>query len=265
MSWTIRLETPNDYRTVEELTREAFWGFSGPTCDEHYLAHTLRLSPSFIPALDFVALDGERLIGNVMYSKASVEGETGTHEVLTFGPLSVLPTYWRRGVGSALMRHSITEAARLGERAIVFYGHPDYYPRFGFRRAEAFGITAPSGHSFDALMAMPLYDGALDGVRGVFREDPLFDVNAEQAAAFNATFSPKEPAYMPPVSLLLDALAPHERVPFVEHKLRYLADLGRFSGHEVVAWGVSSGAFDTMNEVLRAHGYTQKPKCEICL
>lgn len=265
MNISLRLETPNDYRPVEELTRDAFWGFSRPTCDEHYLAHTLRLSPAFVPALDYVALDGERLVGNVMYSVAHVEGENGMHKVLTFGPLSVLPAYWRRGVGSALMRHTIAEAARLGERAIVFYGHPDYYPRFGFRRAEAFGITAPSGNSFDALMAMPLYDGALDGVRGVFHEDPLFEVDAQQAEAFNHTFPPKEPAYMLPVSLLLDVLAPQERTPFVEHKLRYLADFNRYSGREIRAWGVDARTFDTMNDVLRAHGYAQKPNTEVCL
>ncbi len=34
---------------VETLTREAFWGFTGPTCDEHYLVHLLRSVPAFVP------------------------------------------------------------------------------------------------------------------------------------------------------------------------------------------------------------------------
>jgi hypothetical protein len=90
----VRLEHPEDYRAVENLTDEAFWGFTGPTCDEHYLVHLLRRVPAFVP-------------------------------------------------GSALMRHSMREARQLGYGAIVFYGHPDYYPRFGFRSANAFDRTFP--------------------------------------------------------------------------------------------------------------------------
>ena len=32
----IRLEKPNDYREVENLTREAFWNVFRPGCTEHY-------------------------------------------------------------------------------------------------------------------------------------------------------------------------------------------------------------------------------------
>ena len=55
MKLTIRLERPEDYREVEALTREAFWGVFHPTCDEHYLVHKLRNSRDFVPALDMVA------------------------------------------------------------------------------------------------------------------------------------------------------------------------------------------------------------------
>lgn len=33
---TIRLETKDDYRNVENLTREAFWNVYRPGCMEHY-------------------------------------------------------------------------------------------------------------------------------------------------------------------------------------------------------------------------------------
>ena len=45
----IRLETPADYRAVENLTREAFWNQNVPGCDEHYLVHTMRDHADFIP------------------------------------------------------------------------------------------------------------------------------------------------------------------------------------------------------------------------
>ena len=37
---TIRLETKNDYRNVENLTRESFWNVYRPGCMEHYVCCT---------------------------------------------------------------------------------------------------------------------------------------------------------------------------------------------------------------------------------
>ena len=57
--YSIRRETPEDYRAVEELTREAFWNVYKPGADEHYFIHQMRNHPDFIPELAFVAeLDG---------------------------------------------------------------------------------------------------------------------------------------------------------------------------------------------------------------
>ena len=39
---TIRLETKDDYRAVENLTREAFWNVYRPGCMEHYVLHCYR-------------------------------------------------------------------------------------------------------------------------------------------------------------------------------------------------------------------------------
>jgi predicted N-acetyltransferase YhbS len=210
---TLRPERPSDHRAVELLTREAFWGTEMPRCMEPLLVRRLRGAATFVPELDVVAeVDGE-VVGNVMWSRASVvelapDGEVA-HDVLTFGPLSVLPAYQASGVGKALMRHTLAEAARLGHRAVVVYGHPDYYPRLGFLRGADLGITAPGGATFDALMAMALVPGGLDGVRGEFREDPVFHVDAAEAEAFDlAEYPPKEPATLTPLDVLDGHLPP---------------------------------------------------------
>lgn len=260
MKLTLRLETRNDYRAVEELTREAFWGLFYPTCDEHYLVHLLRDAPAFVPELDYVAQTDGKLIGNVMYSKAKVIDSAGCeHEVLTFGPLSVLPEYWHCGVGSALMRHTIMLAKQLGYRGIVFYGHPDYYPRFGFRNAGAFQITAPDGKNFDALMAMPLYDGAFNGVSGAFYEDPVFSVNAADAKAYDRLFPRREPEAMIPIDVLLEKLKPDARKAFTDRNMTMLTGLNRVSGREILTWdGIGGQAFSIINQVLKEHGYAEK-------
>ncbi len=63
---TIRNETEKDYKTVETITRKAFYNMYIPGCVEHYLVHVMRGHEDFIPELDFVAeLDGQ-VIGNIM-------------------------------------------------------------------------------------------------------------------------------------------------------------------------------------------------------
>ena len=201
-----------------------------------------------------------QIVGNVMYSKAKVvDCDGGETEVLTFGPLSVLPMYWHKGVGSALMGHSIKEAKRLGYKAIIFYGHPDYYPRFGFRNAKVYGITTQDGKNFDALMAMPLYDGALDGVSGVFHEDEAFNVNAIAAEKYDKFFPHKEPAEMLPIDVLLEQLEPTARKAFTERDIKTLAWLQRLSGREMLQWeGIDERVMGVINRTLSKFGYAKK-------
>lgn len=187
---TLRLEREEDYHEVEVLTRAAFLNWRGVDFDyENYLAHTLRGAPEFLPELDFVAVHDGRLIGNVMYSKAHVLYPDGTqYPVINFGPLSVLPEFQKLGVGSALMRHSLKAAARMGHNAVIFFGHPEYYPRFGFKEAKEFGITTARGENYPAFMAMELLYGAFDGVTGSFHDSPLFYFDREKAKEYDKKF-----------------------------------------------------------------------------
>ncbi|MCI8801108.1 GNAT family N-acetyltransferase [Acetatifactor muris] len=258
MNISIRKETPGDYRIVEEMTREAFWGsMDHPTCDgEHLLVHKLRKLPVFVPELDFVAeVEGE-ITGHIIYSLAKVM--TPDHreiEVLNFGPLSVHPDYKRRGVGTALTRHSIAEAARLGYRAIIFYGHPDYYPRFGFRRAGRYGIVSADGSSPDSLMAMELYDGALDGITGRYIEDEVYEIDPKEMAEFEKEFPYKEPVRLPSVEVLSDQLPEGVKQTFAQHGIRFVSQLQRFSGAELLNWeGMDEQLLIRINGILSQLG-----------
>jgi predicted N-acetyltransferase YhbS len=59
-------------------------------------------------------------------------------------------------------------------RAVIIFGHEEYYPRFGFDDAAKYGITTAEGENFAAFMALPLCEGALGIVRGKFYEDAVF-------------------------------------------------------------------------------------------
>ena len=193
MDIMIRLEEPKDHRIVEELTREAFWNLHVPGCNEHLLAHNLRTCAAFVHELDFVAeADGE-IVGNIMYCRAIISEEDGTErEVLTFGPVSVWPRMQGQGIGGALIRHSLSIAADMGFTAVLIYGDPAYYVRFGFKPAQTFDIRTALGGFHKALQALELVPGALDGVSSRFFEGEAYNVDNTELDAFDSTFPPKE-------------------------------------------------------------------------
>lgn len=193
MELQFRPEEPKDHRTVEELTREAFWNLHVPGCDEHLLAHNLRTCAAFVPELDFVAVSDGKIVGNIMYCLSKVVEDSGIErEMLTFGPVSVWPYFQKQGIGSAIIRHSLKVAEDMGFKAVFIYGYPAYYTRFGFRGAEAFGICTSEGRFHPALMALELVPGALDGVSGRFFEGEAYTVDQAALEAFDSTFPHKE-------------------------------------------------------------------------
>ncbi len=193
MDITIRHEGPEDRRETETLVREAFWDKYKPGCVEHLLLHKLRMSPAFIPELNFIACEGERIVGHIVYSRAKVAGDDGRERpVLCMGPLSVLPSCQKRGIGSMLMRHSIAEAGRAGYGGVVIYGDPAYYRRFGFRNAAGCRITTAQGENFDAFMALELQENGLMGVEGRFFEDPVFRIDERELELFEQGFPYRE-------------------------------------------------------------------------
>ena len=202
----IRLENKQDFYTVELLTRDAFWGEFEPGCVEHYLAHILRDAPCFIPELDFVGEQDGRVIANVIFSHGSIDSPDGQrHDAISFGPFSVASDWKGRGVGGALLRHALDQARAMGFGIVCLHGHADYYPRFGFRPAREYGVSDDYGVG-DALMAMALQPGVLDGVSGVWREDPIFEVDPAKAAAYEATLPYKAPAQRPAAELAFACL-----------------------------------------------------------
>ena len=77
--------------------------------------HIMRSHPDFIPELDFVIEEDGKIVGNVIYTRATLTGRSGrAKNILTFGPLSVLPEYQRRGYGKALLEHSFAKSGGDG-------------------------------------------------------------------------------------------------------------------------------------------------------
>ena len=198
---TIRLETKKDYRAVEELVREAFWNIYKPGADEHYYVHQMRNHPDFIPELAFVLEKEGKIIGNIMYTKAWLEDEKGNRkEILSFGPLCVAPAYQRQRLGKILIEHSFDVARKMGYDVNINFGNPGNYVSRGFVSCKKKNVSYIIDGNFPtALLVCELVPNALDGRKWMYIPSTAADCCEDVAAveAFDATFPPKEKAWMP--------------------------------------------------------------------
>jgi len=198
MDFTIRNEKAEDFNQVENLTREAFWNFYVPGCNEHYLAHIMRNHPDFIKKLDFVAEYNGEIIGNIMYTKAWLYSEDEIKiEIASFGPISVLPKYQRKGVGSALIRQTINIAKNDGIGVIVIFGDPHNYCKHGFKSSKDFNISDMNGEYPYGMLALELKEGTVKGHNWKYKYSPVLEINEVDAEKYDKKFEYKEKGYMP--------------------------------------------------------------------
>ena len=198
MMLNIRNERESDYKNVEDITRKAFYNVYVPGCMEHYLVHIMRGHEDFIPELDFVIeLDGQ-IVGNIMYTKAKLTDEGGTEkEIVTFGPVSILPKYQRKGYGKMLIEHSLKRAAELGYEAVVIMGSPANYVGSGFQCCRKYNICVEKEKYPAAMLVKELKPGALDGRLWFYSDSPVMNVDEREAQAFDDGLEKMEKKWMP--------------------------------------------------------------------
>ena len=198
MMLNIRNERESDYKIVEDITRKAFYNVYVPGCMEHYLVHIMRGHEDFIPELDFVIeLDGQ-IVGNIMYTKAKLTDEGGTEkEIVTFGPVSILPKYQRKGYGKMLIEHSLKRAAELGYEAVVIMGSPANYVGSGFQCCRKYNICVEKEKYPAAMLVKELKPGALDGRLWFYSDSPVMNVDEREAQAFDDGLEKMEKKWMP--------------------------------------------------------------------
>lgn len=90
----------------------------------------------------------------------------GGRDVLLLGPLAVHPDARNRGVGTALMRRALDEAAKLGHAAVILVGDEAYYRRFGFSAEKTRNLHLSAACDPARLLALELLPGALSGAAG---------------------------------------------------------------------------------------------------
>jgi putative acetyltransferase len=163
----IRPEQPEDAPAIDAVNRAAF---DQPA--EATLVALLREQAA--PLISLVADEDGVIVGHVLFSPVTLTGH-GEASIMGLAPMAVMPAMQRRGIGSMLARAGLAACTRLGCDAVVVLGHAQYYPRFGFRPASAFGLRCEYDVPDEAFMALELAPGRLAGKSGTIRYHAAFN------------------------------------------------------------------------------------------
>jgi putative acetyltransferase len=158
MSIDIRDEQRADLAAIRDVNKRAFG-----QDDEGAIVDALRSNGA--ATLSLVATIDAGVVGHIMYSPVELAGIRGAG----LGPMAVLPESQRRGVGSRLVEAGNQRLADLGYPFVVVLGHPNFYPRFGFKPARPLGITCEWDVPDDVFLILVLDQARMHGVSGLAR------------------------------------------------------------------------------------------------
>ena len=168
----IRQERTADYNKVFQVVKKAFFHAEHSDGNEHELVSLLRGTPSFIPELSLVAVEDDKIMGYILFTKIVI----GKYGELALAPLAVLPAFQRRGIGLTLIREGHRIAKQLGYNYSVVLGSPTYYSRAGYLPANLYGIEAPFEVQSEYFMAFKLQNHAPQ-VKGIVQYDSAFGID----------------------------------------------------------------------------------------
>jgi predicted N-acetyltransferase YhbS len=132
--FAIRHECAADFTAIEQLLDRCFGLDRLAKASYRY-----RDGVPPLAGLCFVAADEHgAIVGAVRYWPVRLDEAPA----LLLGPLAIEPERQARGIGRALVFHSLETASVAGHRMVFLVGDPAYYARFGFAVAPA-GIVMP--------------------------------------------------------------------------------------------------------------------------
>jgi putative acetyltransferase len=133
----LRPETASDFAAIRAINVAAFVNHPHSNQTEHLIVEWLREADAL--TLSLVAEVDGHVVGHIAFSPITVGGaELGWH---TAGPLAVMPTHQRRGIGRVLLREGLARMQALGSKGIYLVGDPGYYLPQGFSLST--GLTLP--------------------------------------------------------------------------------------------------------------------------
>lgn len=167
MTITICKEEPKHLDQVRAIVSAAF-----PTEAESKLVDALRANSEAIISL--VAVNDAEVLGHIMFSPVTTT-PPGSARGIGLAPVAVRPDVQSQGIGSQLIGEGLRRCKELGYDYCVVLGNPEYYQRFGFRKASDEGIQNEYGED-DAFMWIPFSDCAVKGLVQYAAEFAMFSL-----------------------------------------------------------------------------------------
>lgn len=178
MEISTRPEEKKDYKEIAKLIELAFKDEPKSDHKEQELVERLRKTNDYLNEFSLVAFDdddkNDKIIGHIMLSKSKIVKGDKSVESLTLAPMSILPDYQNKGVGTKLVIQAILLAKEAGYNSVNVLGHPEYYPKFNFKKASDFNIKVDFDVPDDALMVLELQDNSLKDVSGTIEYSKAF-------------------------------------------------------------------------------------------
>jgi putative acetyltransferase len=162
----IRPETDADMADIFKVNAAAF-----PTEAEARLVDTLRESAG--EYISLVAVKDQNIVGHIMFTLVTLEPFDELH-LMGLAPMAVSPSLQRDGIGTELVNAGLQICRELGVGAVAVLGHPEYYPRFGFRPASQWGIKCEYDVPEEVFMLMELSPAYLQDYQGTIRYHAAF-------------------------------------------------------------------------------------------
>lgn len=165
-----------DYLEINSLIKEAFenseYGYNG----EAEIVTQLRFTNCYVPELEIIAVENNKIIGHGLLSEVEVINKNKTLCIgLALAPLSVAPAYQGRKIGETLLLTLETKAKELNYKFITILGSASYYSRYGYTPASQYDIEAPFDVPDESFMIKILSENALDGISGVIQYSEAFN------------------------------------------------------------------------------------------
>ncbi|MDY0988673.1 N-acetyltransferase [Flavobacterium sp. CFBP9031] len=166
MEIKLRQENENDFESIFQLIEKAFEKEEYGDHKEQFLVERLRNSKAFIPELSIVAENDNKIVGHILFTKLKVLNDSNSFESLALAPVSVLPEFQGKVIGSKLILYGHEIAKGLGYKSVILLGHQDYYPRFGYELCEKYNIKMPFDVPAENCMVIALTEDGLKDVSG---------------------------------------------------------------------------------------------------
>lgn len=149
----IRESKPEDLESIITVERAAF-----RSNEEASLVRDLLDDVSAEPILSLLAFEAEKPVGHIIFSRAIFDPPLAVQGRI-LGPLAVIPSRQKSGIGSMLVEKGIAILIDQGVDWVFVLGHESYYPRFKFSPAIPQGFHPPypfPGEFTNAWMAKAL-------------------------------------------------------------------------------------------------------------